>query len=112
MLQVSQRDYVEKAAQADAGDEEHHRDEQLNHAADNNTALAAPKRPAGGGAFTGAGLSASNYIQAMLTGNASPFTDGCSRAGKCSGVIHAQEGAIAEFGLNTKLVGAGEGCDS
>ena len=39
MLQVSQRDYVEKAAQAGAGDEEHHRDEQLNHAADNNTVL-------------------------------------------------------------------------
>ena len=37
---------LEKAAQAGAGDEEHHRDEQMNHAADNSTALAAPKHPA------------------------------------------------------------------
>ena len=39
---VLQDDYVEKAAQADAGDEEHDRDEQMNHAADNNTVLEPP----------------------------------------------------------------------
>ena len=39
VLQVPQRDDVEKTTQAGGGDEEHDRDEQMNHAADISTVL-------------------------------------------------------------------------
>ena len=71
VLQIPQRDDVEKAAQADAADEEHDRDEQMNHAADNNTALelGSSETPrSSSGAFTGTGLSllAKEYTAYLL----------------------------------------------